>query len=110
VVGVYWKPGQVRTMGWRNGFQTQLEVIDAGKLLILRYQHADKPVELRIPITTTPCQFGGERSWSLCPLDVAGAACGRRVPRLYLDRGLFGCRQCHKLAYKSQNATRSRRV
>jgi hypothetical protein len=94
----------------RDGFVIQLEVVDAGKLLILRYQHADKPVELRIPITTTPCQFGGERSWFLCPLDVSGAACGRRVPKLYLDRGLFGCRQCHNLAYASQNVTRPKRV
>ncbi len=89
----FFPPGRIRTVRCRDGFEIQLEVVDAGKLLILRYQHADKTVELRIPITITPCRFGGERPWFLCPVDVSGAVRGRRVPRLYLDRGLFGCRQ-----------------
>lgn len=48
----------------------------------------------------TPCHFGGQRAWWLCP----GAGCGRRVAVLY-GGAVFACRHCQKLAYKSQRET-----
>ena len=48
----------------------------------------------------TPCHFGGQRAWWLCP----GAGCGRRVAVLY-GGSVFACRHCHELAYKSQRET-----
>jgi hypothetical protein len=43
----------------------------------------------------TPCNYGGARTWFLCP------SCGRRVSILY-GSGPFACRHCHQLAYDSQ--------
>ncbi|MHC5156034.1 MAG: hypothetical protein ACYSO3_07945, partial [Planctomycetota bacterium] len=56
-----------------------------------------------IQITTTPCYYGGERYWFLCPAAVDGVLCEDRVGKLYLPPGaqVFGCRQCHGLTYES---------
>ena len=45
----------------------------------------------------TTCGFGGRRVWWRCP----AAGCGRRVAVLYGGR-VFACRQCNRLAYRSQ--------
>jgi hypothetical protein len=45
----------------------------------------------------TPRNYGGRRPWSLCPV----RSCGRRVAVLYRG-GIFACRHCHQLVYKSQ--------
>ena len=39
------------------------------------WEDVREPVEL----AWTPCNFGGERPWFLCPGVVRGVACGRRV-------------------------------
>ncbi len=44
-----------------------------------------------IPIVTTPCHFGGERRWFLCP------RCGRRCQVIY--QGLI-CRKCTGARYE----------
>jgi hypothetical protein len=56
-----------------------------------------------VPLTTTQPRFGGLRWWFRCPLSRRGAACGRRVGKLYMppQSGWFGCRQCHDLTYTS---------
>ncbi|MDP9479959.1 MAG: hypothetical protein M3R38_30570 [Actinomycetota bacterium] len=47
----------------------------------------------------TPCNFGGERPWFVCP----GEGCARRVAILYgPGPGQLLCRQCCDLAYESQ--------
>lgn len=43
----------------------------------------------------------GRRWWFRCPVSVAGAPCNRRVAKLYLLGGQFGCRHCHDLTYRS---------
>ena len=48
--------------------------------------------------TQTRCNFGGERAWWVCPV----LGCGRRAAVLY-GRGIFCCRRCHDLAYRSQH-------
>lgn len=45
--------------------------------------------------------FGGSQAFFLCP------ACGGRVRYLYLTGGVFLCRKCSRLNYKSQQETRS---
>ena len=45
----------------------------------------------------TPCNFGGERPWFVCP----GEGCARRVAILY-GPGQPLCRRCCDLAYESQ--------
>jgi len=46
----------------------------------------------------TPCTYGGNRAWFLCP----AAGCGKRVAILYGGAGIFACRHCRRLAYPSQ--------
>jgi hypothetical protein len=62
------------------------------------------PVEL----TSTPCHFGGSRLWFRCPLLTSGGACRRRCRTLFLPYGAshFGCRECHRLTYRSRQQHR----
>jgi hypothetical protein len=46
----------------------------------------------------TPCNLGGCRVRWQCP----AAGCGRRVAVLYGGSGIFACRHCYRLAYRSQ--------
>ncbi len=57
----------------------------------------------RVPLSWTPCNFGGFRPWFLCPGVVNGIPCGRRVAILYGPGHYFLCRHCHDLSYESQN-------
>jgi hypothetical protein len=61
-----------------------------------------KSVEQRVPITWTPCRFGGRRAWFRCDVHSGGRYCGRRVALLYAAGELFACRHCYGLAYVSQ--------
>jgi hypothetical protein len=78
--------------------------------LLLMYQMpnpngAEKiPVDERIRISQTPCNFGGIRYWYHCPLIRRSDICDRRVGLLYLppSQKYFGCRHCHNLTYRSQ--------
>ena len=56
-----------------------------------------------VSITTTPCFYGGERNWFLCPAVVDGVLCENRAAKLHLPPGgtMFACRQCHDLTYES---------
>lgn len=49
----------------------------------------------RVRLTQSPCYFGGNRWWLLCP------SCNRRVFKLYLIEQ-YWCRHCHNLTYRSR--------
>jgi Zn-finger protein len=53
----------------------------------------------------TPCTYGGQRPWFVCPRP----ECGRRCAVLYGER-VFECRQCCGLTYESQRETRLART
>jgi hypothetical protein len=53
-----------------------------------------------ISLQWTPCHFGGERPWLVCP------QCGARRLRLYGLGAEFRCRGCLGLAYWSQRLRR----
>ena len=56
----------------------------------------------RVSLVNTPCNFGdGVRWWFICPLDINGRDCDRRVGVLYLGGKYFGCRYCYNLTYES---------
>ncbi|MDO8570005.1 MAG: hypothetical protein Q7R97_00270 [Candidatus Daviesbacteria bacterium] len=59
--------------------------------------------DYKIPLTTTPCHFGGKRYWFTCPWYASGKYCGRRVGTLYLGGKYFACRHCYDLTYNSRN-------
>lgn len=52
----------------------------------------------------TPCNYGGERLWFLCP------RCDRRVGVLSGHGTLFLCRHCYQLSYRSQQEGRIERL
>lgn len=64
-------------------------------------QHSERHT---VQFETTPCNYGGERQWFLCP------GCSRRVAVLCGVGGSFLCRHCHGLPYPSQNEGRLRRL
>lgn len=53
-------------------------------------------VEQEIKLDRTPCNYGGERKWFLCP------HCHTRVAVLYGADVQFSCRHCYRLPYASQ--------
>ncbi|MFV9683359.1 hypothetical protein ACNFD4_11795 [Pseudomonas sp. NY15367] len=93
----------------RNGEQVASVGIETSREQIqLRYQSRrgggeyvqyDYPVR----ITWTPCHLGGERPWFHCP------SCGRRVAKLY-GGGVFACRHCMRLNYRSQQVSKRDRA
>lgn len=62
-----------------------------------------KDFDYKIPLTTTPCSYGGVRYWFICPLSIDGIYCGRRVGVLYKSGDYFACRHCYNLTYNSRN-------
>ena len=64
-----------------------------------------RQVSTRIVLERTPCNYGGDRTWFVCP------CCARRAAILYLgNTQRFACRQCRKLAYRSQRETECKRA
>jgi hypothetical protein len=59
-----------------------------------------------LPVSWTPCNFGGERPWLHCPR----RGCGRRVRKLYLAGRYFLCRQCGRVKFLSQSESSADRA
>ncbi len=75
--------------------------------IVLFYRHQERgreweTLEYPVPLVRTGCNYGGHRTWFLCP----ARGCGRRVAILYGGR-IFACRRCYGLAYSSQRQSRS---
>jgi hypothetical protein len=101
--GGWLRPGAVGTTTWSRGERvtssigwTVLGEKGTATSLELRYAVGGEAVAYRVPLTWTPCRFGGRRPWFVCP----GEGCGRRAAVLYGGR-YFLCRRCHDLAYES---------
>ena len=73
-----------------------------------RMKQGGEKLDYALPLVTTGCHLGGRRWWFICPLSRNGAACGRRVRKVYRRGKYFGCRHCHKLAYTSSQQSDSR--
>lgn len=56
-----------------------------------------KDMDYSVRVVWTDCALGGQRPWWQCP----AAGCGRRVAVLY-GGGVYACRHCHHLAYRTQ--------
>ena len=62
----------------------------------------------KVNLTTTPCTYGGERFWFICPGLKNGIPCKRRVGVLYKPkRGCpyFACLHCYDLTYESSKTS-----
>lgn len=103
------------TMSWTSGFSDNKSSVgveisthsDEPYLRIHYTQTAQdgtkQDFDYKIPLTTTPCHFGGCRLWFVCPWYANGKYCGRRVGVLYLGNKYFACRHCYNLTYNSRN-------
>lgn len=56
-----------------------------------------KDMDYSVRVVWTDCALGGQRAWWQCP----AVRCGRRVAVLY-GGGIYACRHCHNLAYRTQ--------
>ena len=77
--------------------------------MVLNYRHRPhngewEDVEQVISFDWTPCNYGGKRTWFLCP------HCNRRVALLYGAGKYFLCRHCYNLTYASQQVQRYERL
>jgi hypothetical protein len=104
------EPGTRGSVSWSRGERALGSVgfeVDEGCFVLdyrQRRNSSEEWEEVRYPVrlSWTPCNFGGERPWFVCPGVVNGYYCGRRVAKLY-DRGkYFLCRHCHDLTYESR--------
>lgn len=97
--------GTLGTIAWHCGdsvwatITTQVHA-DEPDILILEYNTLSRsrswtPIHERIALDTTPCHYGGTRSWLMCP------GCGNRRAVLFAVSGHFRCRACYQLAYSS---------
>jgi len=69
-----------------------------------RYDDDWEPVEQIIMFDQTPCNYGGHRTWFLCP------HCWRRVAVLYGAGKYFWCRHCYCLVCGSQQEDKVHRM
>lgn len=67
-----------------------------GVYLEFNYNLGEGDIDYYVSLAWTPCNYGGQRPWFICP------GCGGRVAKLYLYRRFFRCRHCHDLVYTSQ--------
>jgi hypothetical protein len=85
------RPGTVFSSSWsRLGRETgSIRGFVYRDQLVLSYRHLSRfsdeweSIEEPVALEWTPCNFGGERPWFICPSVIHGVACGRRVAILY---------------------------
>lgn len=71
-----------------------------------RYGDEWEPMELHVPLLTTPCRYGGQRYYFQCP----NQNCRRRCELLYSYDKYFLCRKCCGYLYTSQKGDRLDRL
>ncbi len=75
---------------------------DSRRVCRISDHNGDNPTGTTVKLDATFPLFGGAQWWFLCPVIGAdGKSCGRRVAKLYLRNGKWGCRTCHGLTYRS---------
>ena len=107
----YLRPGKIGIFTWsRNGKQTaQLCFRMEADRMVLTYCCRPRGgewenVEQIIYLDQTPCNYGGHRTWFLCP------GCLKRIAVLYRVGKYFRCRHCYGLTYSSQKKNRMDRL
>jgi len=95
-------PGKSSLLEWtRNGQKfasVQYTIKDSS--IIIAYtikDNEDNPITVNktIPLTLTPCNFGGHRKWFCC-------SCGRKVATMFICGQKIACRLCFNAVYPSQ--------
>lgn len=101
--GIKWTRGE-----WENSVNFWVVTKNEGGYVELSYtvtnHWTDEKLDIKhkVPLITTPCNYGGKRYWFRCPLIKNGIYCGRRVGVIYSVDNWFGCRYCADIAYQAQ--------
>ena len=107
--GIRWTRGD-----WENNINFEIHTADYENeseetsyielIYTITFNDTGKKVDMRykVPLITTPCNYGGRRYWFRCPLSRNGVYCGRRVGVIYSIHKWFGCRYCADIAYQAQ--------
>lgn len=92
------RPGVVFRYPWPADIEDFIAVNVESGLVVSYLDEQRNRQEYYIGFTFTPCNYGGQCRWFLCPL------CGGRCRKLYFGNGasILGCRSCYRLAYASQ--------
>ena len=69
-----------------------------------------EPITQTVNTTQSDCNYGGQRTYFLCPGVVNGRHCGRRVGKLFSGGRYFFCRHCYNITYSSQSEARYDRM
>ena len=97
--------------GWRWSYDDGTEATIGLRMnddrlgLFYRYRVNDgawQDVNQPVPISWSPCRYGGRRPYFTCPGVVNGVPCGKRAAKLYGAGRYFLCRSCYGLTYRSQ--------
>ena len=107
----YIRPGATGSLSWSRGDEKTGSIafrMENGRM-ILSYRHRPhggewESIEQTVSFDHTPCNYGGQRKWFLCP------RCWRRVALLYGAGKYFFCRHCYHLTYSSQQESRPDRL
>jgi hypothetical protein len=96
-----WRSGTITWTrnGWggehKSSVGIEVSTMDGNGYLRIHYTQTDrdtnekKDFDYKIPLTTTPCRYGGKRYWFICPMSKSGVYCGKRVSTLYKDGDFF---------------------
>ena len=102
------RPGTSGTVRWYRGKEEVGSIrVRALSNAVIELSYLFDRRELicyEVGLTWTPCHFGGQRPWFICP------GCGKRVGKLYAPGKYFLCRYCYDLAYQSQRESRGDRL
>lgn len=96
------KPSSAFIWRWSDGAMVAAKVHQ--EALELSYATNLKPMQsYRFEITQTRCNYGGARSWLICP------HCQKQCAKIFERNGRFACRSCQRLRYQSQALDRMAR-
>lgn len=107
-----WRNGQLRAgrasvITWRCDGEVCAQVCleaEPDAVVLVFKTTAGETVRQRISLAFTPCHFGKERPWFVCP------QCRRRIGVLYVVTDpAFSCRKCCCLRYAAQSESRGMR-
>ena len=89
------KPINTFVWSWSDGSTVSAKV--HAQALEFRYATNLKPMQSYwVQIAQTACNYGGTRSWFICPY------CEKQCAKLYERNARFACRTCQRLSYQSQ--------
>lgn len=101
----YLGAGHTFSWSWTRGDESAGNIgvtVGSGNMR-LNYAIDGRDASQTITTTTTPCHYGGSRTWFTCPV------CDDRAAVLYLRAGRFACRRCQRVSYSTQSGSESDR-